>query len=391
MKKIVMFVYGGIFPVSQGNERVFYEMAKYLHEKGHELTLLLVGAVPNEFQREYETICSRVIHIPSPSQWGIWGIANKIVARCGLDALRCLFLSLALRRHIKPILQDADVVIAHYLAWLFAFPLKVIKKKLILVTHDLLFYRRASFMGLNTLVKKSLHRINRALELKLLMLCNKVCVFADYEKSLLLEGGVPENRILKLGMPMQAPKHENVVKRKRSKYDFIFVGGNSYQNEQGIKFFLEKILPLLNGRGVSFAVAGSVCNSSMWDAQSVPSNVSLCRLGFVDDLSRVFADSCIGVGTLPYGSGVKVKVVECIFNGLPIVATNTGLEGIPLPDESCVNVDALSVNEISHKLNAWLDNPEMAYELGQLGRRAVERAFSSETALRVLNDAVTAV
>ena len=48
----------------------------------------------------------------------------------------------------------------------------------------------------------------------------------------------------------------------------------------------------------------------------------------------------MAVVPLRYGAGVKGKVIEAIYNGIPIVTTNIGAEGIPEIDQFVVVEDS---------------------------------------------------
>lgn len=51
-------------------------------------------------------------------------------------------------------------------------------------------------------------------------------------------------------------------------------------------------------------------------------------LGFVDDLEQCFIQARVFIAPLRFGSGIKVKVLNSMCRGLPIVTTTVGAEGI---------------------------------------------------------------
>jgi len=51
--------------------------------------------------------------------------------------------------------------------------------------------------------------------------------------------------------------------------------------------------------------------------------------GFVERLSDVWADNHISVCPIDQGSGVNVKLVESLVNGMPVLTTTFGLRGLP--------------------------------------------------------------
>ena len=54
--------------------------------------------------------------------------------------------------------------------------------------------------------------------------------------------------------------------------------------------------------------------------------------GFVDDLDAVFSTSCALLVPLLAAGGLKLKVLTALYYGLPIVATECSVDGIPLKD-----------------------------------------------------------
>ncbi len=54
----------------------------------------------------------------------------------------------------------------------------------------------------------------------------------------------------------------------------------------------------------------------------------ISALGFVEDLSPIFRRSKLFVAPLPEGGGIKIKILEAMARGIPVVTTKVGAEGI---------------------------------------------------------------
>ncbi|MEH7306893.1 glycosyltransferase family 4 protein, partial [Neobacillus drentensis] len=52
--------------------------------------------------------------------------------------------------------------------------------------------------------------------------------------------------------------------------------------------------------------------------------------GYVETLDDVFNGACGMIIPLMFGSGVKLKTLEAMAKGLPVIATDFGVEGIPV-------------------------------------------------------------
>jgi len=50
--------------------------------------------------------------------------------------------------------------------------------------------------------------------------------------------------------------------------------------------------------------------------------------GFVDDLDEVLARATAMVNILRFGTGVKIKILEALGRGVPVVCSTVGAEGV---------------------------------------------------------------
>lgn len=112
--------------------------------------------------------------------------------------------------------------------------------------------------------------------------------------------------------------------------DFAFVGLLSIpHNHDGVVWFLEEVLPRLLelrpdarlhliGRG-----AGGTLEQA---AHRWPNHVILH--GFVNDLDAALSGMAALITPLRFGSGIKIKTLDALARGLPVVTTGVGAEGI---------------------------------------------------------------
>jgi glycosyltransferase involved in cell wall biosynthesis len=101
--------------------------------------------------------------------------------------------------------------------------------------------------------------------------------------------------------------------------------------------------------------------------------------GFVDDLRPHLAEAAAIVVPLRLGGGTRLKIVEAMAMGKPIVSTTLGAEGI----EALPGRDLLIEDEPEAFANAvgrLLTEPGLAAELGQSARRLAVANYSWEAA-----------
>ena len=376
-----MFAGGPFIPIRQGSDRLIHDVAKYLHAQPDlELTLAIRGEACDGREYDYSQICRHVVWVKSPGRWSFWGWVNKVAARIGISTFQSVGLACGMRRQMCELARTADVVILNYLVWFPMLSEDIRRKKTICLTHDLLFYRRASLNGTDSLRKRWCVWLTKFFELRKLRTFFAVAVLGDYEEDLLRKENFPMDRVVRIGMPIEGKRVPCPASGKL--YDFFMISGKHKVNIDGVRRFFE-IVELLAPRRVCFALAGRICEDKELFENS-PVNCELIKLGFIDDVDVICAQSRIGVAIVPRGAGIKVKTVELILRGMPIISTDHGVEGIPVTEQGTVNVDHEEDRLIKERVRAWLDSTVAADRDGLPQMERIARIFSPENALKSL-------
>ncbi|BCP52234.1 hypothetical protein K32_08510 [Kaistia sp. 32K] len=157
----------------------------------------------------------------------------------------------------------------------------------------------------------------------------------------------------------------------------LFVGGFWHTpNVDAVKWFVDEILPLvlIVRPDVHFTIAGSNPDDSVKQLARNP-NVSV--LGYVEDLSPLYADARICVAPLRFGAGVKGKVGEAMANGLPVVGTSIAFEGM-LDDSNDHFLQSDTPEGFAAHILTLLENDGLWRSTQANGRRFIEERFSTE-------------
>ncbi|MEH2435539.1 MAG: glycosyltransferase [Nostoc sp.] len=227
----------------------------------------------------------------------------------------------------------------------------------IIDTHDIccrlhaMIKDRSTFNGL-----KFDYESNFIKEVILLDKFNTIISDSNYEFSILATH-LPSHKMQSIPHPVDSLIYnsEQVTYQDRTfKYDLLFVGNHNPPNEDGIKFFLNSIFPLVvQARpNIQLAIAGKICEYIQVDA-NYSKNVKL--LGYVPDLSELHLQSKLFICPLLTGAGTKVKIIEAMSYSLPIVTTHVCASALFLQDGINALINDNPVQFANHILSLLTD------------------------------------
>jgi hypothetical protein len=124
---------------------------------------------------------------------------------------------------------------------------------------------------------------------------------------------------------------ENVPERNyQGSLDFVFMGDlKAPHNLISIKKFITSQMDQLISTlpNVRLRIIGKNADQEIIQlAEKYPENLTV--EGYVEDISAIFSQSCAMIIPLLFGSGVKIKTIEALCYGMPVIATDYGVEGI---------------------------------------------------------------
>lgn len=112
--------------------------------------------------------------------------------------------------------------------------------------------------------------------------------------------------------------------------DLLFVGTFGYlPNRDGAEWLITRVLPLLPPE-TRLCLAGACETALQRHIQSLSPAVTVT--GRVEDLAPYYARSRLAVVPVRAGGGTRIKILEAVAYGLPVVSTSLGAEGLPLRD-----------------------------------------------------------
>jgi GT2 family glycosyltransferase len=149
------------------------------------------------------------------------------------------------------------------------------------------------------------------------------------------------------------------VRRAPAGRDILFVGGFGHPpNEDAACWFVEAVLPLIQARvpDVCLAVVGS--NPSSRVAALAGAAVRVFADVWDVELDSWYRHARVAVVPLRCGAGVKLKTVEALREGVPLVVSPVGAQGLPgleaiVPIESEATAFAAAVCQLLLDDEAW--------------------------------------
>ena len=161
----------------------------------------------------------------------------------------------------------------------------------------------------------------------------------------------------------------------------LFVGTLKYgPNREGVRFFSVEVLPRIRQlvADAEFLVVGELPEG---EKNWMPECPGVRFLGRVEDLPRLIRESAIEVAPLLKGLGTRIKILEAISFGKPVVATTIGAYGISLgPDEGLFRED--DPIQLAQTCLRVMRSPEDRIRLGQVGRARVAELYGQEALSR---------
>ena len=270
-----------------------------------------------------------------------------------------------------------DVIVLQWTQ--MAFLIGIMKKifpnaKYIVVEEDVTFlaYRRFYQYYRNPIKKLMfylIYHVVKCLELKSVCMSDRTVCSNEKDKKLLWETGIDKQKVINI-----VPYYQNMsdVEYKGESKDIIFYGAmGRMENHMSAVWFLENVFPKIKDQSVRFLVIGGGPKDELRTYESERVKI----MGFVDDLTPYFSNGLCLAAPLQLGAGIKVKILEAMSAGLPVVTNAIGIEGISAIDGKDY-LFATTADEYVESINRLLNEEKLKYKLSDSAKMYLERDFN---------------
>jgi glycosyltransferase involved in cell wall biosynthesis len=230
----------------------------------------------------------------------------------------------------------------------------------------------ARSQGENALNKKVLQNFNNKLkrfEFSIVNNFDAIACISERDLNILKENGleVPAD-VIPFGISMIAEPTKQSNKKRIG-----FLGSLDWEpNVEGLNWFIEKVWDKVHESHPSWSFHIGGRNASERFKESLPPTITF--EGEINDADG-FIESCnIVIVPLFTGSGIRIKLIEAVSKGIPVVTTTTGARGLPGDYQNAVLI-ADNKTEFFQALSTLCSNSKKREEIGQNGFQYCKEHF----------------
>jgi len=142
--------------------------------------------------------------------------------------------------------------------------------------------------------------------------------------------------------------------------NLTYIGSLDWKaNEDGLRWFIENVWEgvLFQNPSAKLNIIGKGASSDFNEFCNRFNNIEI--LGYVESLEEALMNSKVLIAPLRFGSGMKVKTINSLYTGIPLVTTSVGAEGIDIENgvhaciEDSVKGQIDSINKLIAERNSW--------------------------------------
>lgn len=242
--------------------------------------------------------------------------------------------------------------------------------------HDIISDRNATFKELGYSFNKD--ELVRTTEYKIYSYFDYVIFISkkDYDKS--LELLPPEKAVL-------APHPVSVVNNQfREQAKVVgFIASDYFPNVDSITWFLENVwCDIQKDSDLVLHIYGLVCRRI---PQRFAELDNVLLKGFIPDCNKIYNDIDIIINPVRAGAGIKIKNIEALANGLPLITTTHGSSGLEGGMHDAFVV-ADNSQDFKNKLIEISGDNRLRKRLATNAKSFIRRNFSEEVCFSKITD-----
>ncbi len=154
----------------------------------------------------------------------------------------------------------------------------------------------------------------------------------------------------------------------------LFVGVVGYPpNADAVVYFCKSVLPLIR-RAIPEVRLTVVGHAPPMEVQRLAFSGEVAVTGFVNDPIPYYASASVCVVPLRAGGGTRLKILEAMALGRPVVTTSIGCEGLDVTDGEHLLIGDTAA-DFARQVLRLLREPELRYRIVVAARKLVEKRY----------------
>ncbi|MDB4902998.1 MAG: hypothetical protein JWQ63_2279 [Mucilaginibacter sp.] len=281
-------------------------------------------------------------------------------------------------RRLKAFLKDKkfDTIIIEYIHSSYFLNFLTDDTQIILDAHDIISNRADEFKKFN--YAGALYELSRETEIEIFNVYDNIIVLCepDYDEITAMVG---TGKALLCPHPVQSYLHPV----KEDVKNIVFIASAYLPNRDAINWFVTNCWPyIITKYNVQLSVYGSVsAGPDLVGQQQI-----FCK-GFVADIDQIYEEADIIINPVRFGAGLKIKNVEALAHGRPLVTTTHGARGI----EAGINKAFLVADDAAdfiQSIASLIESETLRKNLGKNAHKFINENFSAEKCFKPLLKAI---
>ncbi|MEZ6143187.1 MAG: glycosyltransferase family 4 protein [Zavarzinella sp.] len=160
----------------------------------------------------------------------------------------------------------------------------------------------------------------------------------------------------------------------------LFVGGLDWRpNQDAVVYFVVSVWPILRKLlpDITLRIVGR--HPPDWLCRKIPPHVGIDLVGTVPDLNPYYRNATLMVVPLRIGGGSRLKILEAMAYGVPVVTSDIGAEGLQVSEHLCTQVPTLGgqlcPRAFAEAIVGAVNNPAKLQSQAIAGRQLVETRY----------------
>ncbi|WCT14488.1 glycosyltransferase [Mucilaginibacter jinjuensis] len=272
-----------------------------------------------------------------------------------------------------------DSIIIEYIHNSFFLEYLTHETQLILDAHDIISDRSEAFRDFN--YAGELFEISRDNEAKIMSYYDFVLLLTAYDIQRFNQLAITTTALL---VPHPSKTVGNEIRREVK--NIVFIASEYLPNVDGIKFFIENCWHKITTRfSVNLLIYGNVCRM----LKAAPDQ-RIFLMGYVEDLKEAYHQADIIINPVRFGAGLKIKNIEALANGLPLLTSLHGSRGLDSGIGTAFLV-ADQPDEFIAAISDLINNYELRMKLGAQASLFIEDNFNEDRCFKPLLDVINGI